>query len=759
MNNTSALMSIKVTFIESKDMILRRWVSCDSVKVILELHNIDEIYFLDKYANGVFDYFMDVISNERETGSCPIMENLLAYLKHREISADELFEICSRFRRSMLDFSYDTGLSARESFNELSHVFDQNFRGILKFYTDNTFQKLIDARQEALVAVEAKDHFLYNTSHEIRTPLNAMLGFVNILMEEDISSKHKSYLDIIHNSGKNLLSIIDDILDFSKLRSGEFVIIPSTFYIHDEISKILELFVASASEKNITILAYLDPKISKELYADSLRIKQILSNFLSNAIKFTELNGIISVNMSCEDKKLRISVEDNGIGISPEDLKNIFTAFTQTRYSEHKDYEGTGLGLSICSQLADHMNGYVDVVSTLGVGSTFWMEIPVEIYIHESKYFENIEGLKDLKFALYAKNKRVKFTHEAFLKYADSFGFNIEMVDNINSDADITLFVNEESDSEFKNAVINSDKKYIALMSMSSDDYEEQKHIASMCFPLYYSKINRVLSEVLFPKNLSSVYSHISKKFAGHVLVAEDDRANQELIKILFSKYGLSFDLANNGEEAYNLFKKNSYDLVFMDEQMPVMDGYKSVEMILKHEQKKGLKHTPISALTANVAKGERAIVFSKGFDAFLGKPIVIKDLEHLFGIYLKRETVIAENKKVDDTPRTIVGLDAQRLHKELMLTHEELIMLLRLFITKSRKLIPKLKHSIATRDYRSIALSSHSIKGSSANFRMESLQNISTQMEKMASEEKSDFDYESAFVKIQKILEEIRID
>lgn len=331
------LIKTQEIFIENKNNILSQWLSYKSPQKILNLHDIDKNYFLQEYANGVFDYFMGVIAGNMKIGNCPIMQNLLSYLKNREISADELFEICSHFRRSMIDFSYDKSLNSKEMANEISYIFDKNFRGILKYYTDTIFQKLIDARLEADKASQAKEYFLSNMSHEIRTPLNAILGFVNLLIDEDVSKKHRTYLDIILNSGENLLSIINDILDFSKLRSGEFTIEPKIFSLHDEISHTMELFVASANVKNITITSFIDPHIPKELYADALRIKQILSNFLSNAIKFTPDGGHISVEASCFEGTLKVSVTDSGIGISDLDIKNIFTAFAQAQHSEQKN--------------------------------------------------------------------------------------------------------------------------------------------------------------------------------------------------------------------------------------------------------------------------------------------------------------------------------------------------------------------------------------------------------------------------------------
>jgi len=753
------LTEVADKFIDAKETILVQWVSYESPNQILKLHKIDEKFFLDKYASGVFDYFMGVISGEREIGNCPVMQELLAYLKFREISADELFEICSHFRRSMIDFSYDSGLNSKELFSEISYIYDRNFRGILKFYTDTIFEKLVDARQEALQAGQAKEYFLSNMSHEIRTPLNAILGFVNLLREEDISKKHKNYLDIILNSGENLLSIINDILDFSKLRSGEFTIEPKIFSLHDELSHTMELFVASANSKDITITSFIDPVIPRELYGDALRIKQILSNYLSNAIKFTPVDGVISIEATCHNKTLKISVNDSGIGIADEDMKNIFTAFAQAQSSEHKNSDGTGLGLSICHQLAKHMDGYVHVESEVGVGSTFSMEIPIDVYTEQCQVFEDIQEFQKLKMLIYAKNLKTSFQHDAFIKYAKIFNMDIRIGDNLDSDFDVGVFVHEECDNNCRNKIINSDKKFVALMSKQYDIYDSYSHINPMCFPLYCSKIHTVFEELMNPEEFLPYAKNISQKFKGHILVAEDNEANQELIKILLMKYGLSFDLAENGLEALRLYKKNLYDLILMDEQMPIMNGNIAVKKILAYEHDNGLSHTPVSALTANVIKGARERGLLSGFDSFLGKPIVLKELERVFMSYLKLDELqFIQTEDKSESSAIIIGLDAEKLSEELMLTHDELIMLLGLFIKKMKKVIPDLQNAIKKHDFKKIALSAHSIKGSSGNFRIESLQVNSSEMEKMAKSENSEYDYKSTFEDMKKIIDGIKI-
>ncbi len=757
--NILCLSSLQHTFVQSKDTILRQWVSYSAPKRILELHGINREYFLKKYASGVFDYFMGVIAGDVEIGNCPVMQELLSYLKKREISADELFEICSHFRRSMIDFSYDAELNSKELFDEISYVFDENFKGILKFYTDTIFQKLIDARQDALQASQAREYFLSNMSHEIRTPLNAILGFVNLLLDENIGKKHRNYLEIIHNSGENLLSIINDILDFSKLRSGEFTIEEKVFSLHEEMSHTMELFIGSANAKDITITSFIDPLIPIELYGDALRIKQILSNFLSNAVKFTAESGVIEVNASYEASVLQVSVKDNGIGIYEEDIKKIFTAFAQAEYSEHANNGGTGLGLSICHQLAEKMNGSVSVTSELGVGSTFIMKIPIKATTQECQIFENIDDFRQLKMQLLAKDNITNYKHDSFLKYAAIFGMDIKVVSEFNGHFDVGLFVYEDTNKDIQDKVLASNKKFIAIMSREYDSFDDVEHIVSMCYPLYCSKIHTKFLELVYPSKDSEYTSGILQRYKGHILVAEDNEANQELIKIVLKKYGLSFDIAHNGLQAFELYKLHKYDLILMDEQMPIMNGNESVQKIIRYEESKGIKHTPISALTANVIKGARERGLLSGFDAFLGKPIVLRELERVFSNYLKIDKDASRVLEAEEENQEIIlGLDTKKLTKELMLSSEELMLLVKLFINKMNRVLPELYEEIKNREYTKIAKLAHSIKGSSANFRIKIIQESASTMESMAKEENSTYEYEACFEVIKKSLDAIKV-
>ncbi len=886
-NNMPNLIKKQQLFLDSKNKILSQWKEYDFFNLLFKNRTFeDDAYvdnFVENYLDGVFDYFMDAIARDISIGECPAMHSLLLHLKDRDIGVSELFSMCNHLRKIIINFTYESKIDSQELFNEITYLFDENFKSILHFYTDTVFQKeqeisrsvkllseykkalddsalisktdingvityvndklvklcgfsrdelvgkkhnvmkhndmsndyyqnlwrelkqnnifkgtiknrkkngkafyidvtivkindpyddsseymsvaydittLVKSRIEALEASKAKEYFLSNMSHEIRTPLNAILGFVNLLMDEDLSKKHRKYLDIIFNSGENLLSIINDILDFSKLRSGEFSIDPKVFSIHDEISHTMELFVASANSKNITLTSFIDPTIPTEIFADPLRIQQILSNFLSNAIKFTPYGGVISVEASCENSILKIRVKDNGIGISKEDLKDVFSAFAQAQHSEKKKNDGTGLGLYICEQLASHMNGRVTANSSLGKGSTFWLKIPVQIRSTSCKVIEEIDEFKSLSVVVYSKDEDSFQKYESFIKYSDIFGMKTTIVDNLDMDFDIAIVIYEDIDETLKRKIIKSNKKYIILMNKIRDDFENYLHITPLYFPLYCSKIRTALLELLHPESYVQPVKKISKKFHGHILIAEDNEANQELIKILLGKYGVTFDMAVNGLEAVNLYKLHKYDLILMDEQMPVMDGNEAVKEIVRYEKENHFTHTPVSALTANVIQVIKNKNITYGYDAFLAKPIVLKDLEKVFQMYLKTAYVDVESSKEKELiSNKIEGLDIQSLTEELMLSEDEIIMLLTLFMKKMKKLLPELHEVIQSKDYKKIGLIAHSIKGSSGNFRMEILQNISSEIEQMAKNENSDYDYSGNCKKIEERISEIKI-
>lgn len=630
--NLSALQRAKGLLIATKNEILNQWINEEQCSVILQRHDIDREFFYSHYATYVFDYFIGVVSGEVELGKCPVMAELIEYLKNKEIRSDELFILCTNLKRSVIKATYTIGINTQVIFETISYLFDRNFGGVLELYTDTIYQK----EQEAIEAGKAKEYFLSNMSHEIRTPLNAILGFVSLLKGEDLGSVHQKYLDIIAQSGENLLHIINDILDFSKLRSGEFAIDPQVFNIHEQISNTLELFVPSASVKAITINYTINEAIPHCIFADSFRIQQILGNLLSNAIKFSQPKRSIDVNVDVVDSKLIMNVRDFGSGIAKEDHERIFNPFYQAQEGTKLGVGGSGLGLSICKQLAMQMGGEITLESNIGWGSLFVVTLPVEV---------------------------------------------------------------------------------------SSQELCEPK-VAKKC----------------------------SNCYDGKILVAEDNEPNKELIRMVLERYGFSVTIVSNGVDACDAAMKNNYDLILMDEQMPIMNGYDATEKIMAFEKEHDRIHTPIVSLTANVLKGSRERAFEHGYDAFLGKPIVLKEMEELFERYFTKYkfTEESEKKEVKSTA------EIERLKQALMLDDEQIRQLLDLFHTKMKNILPDLKEVIVNLDYKSIAKIAHSIKGSSANFRYEEFSKLAAVIEKSAREEETLFDFKEAYIEFEEAYEKL---
>jgi len=876
------------TIIASKSTILDEWLLSKTTNEVLSRHLIDAYLFKEKYASNVFEYFMAVIKGEMILGQCPVMNDLLEYFKDKDISADELFMICSQFRKAMIDVSYDSSINSKALFDDVSFLFDLNFSGLLKQYTDTIYQKeqeiernvkllneykraidtsaivsktdrygvityandnlcnlcgynrseligashaimrhpdmqdeffsllwstiesqelfkgtiknrkkngdyfyiditivpiinpfsseveymaigyevtsLVDSEQNALEANEAKDYFLSNMSHEIRTPLNAILGFVSLMQDDDVSKTHKKYLNIIHNSGASLLSIINDILDFSKLRQGEFTIDNRIFNLHEELSHTLELFVASANEKEITLLSYIDPNIPKELLSDPLRIKQIISNLISNAIKFTHSGGFVELEAYIRDATLHISIKDSGVGISSEKVEHIFDAFLQVQNSSTRDSGGTGLGLSICKKLANHMSGDVCVTSQLASGSIFTLSIPVEVLQDAQVLDYDTAPFKKLKLGFFNLTQDKSKEYYSLKRYLDAFEIALHVVNEIDEELyDILFFVDNQISNTIREKIFNQDALSIAIVNGMEERFDLYANITSLHLPIYCSKIYDVFLESLDltpVKDEGIVQKRVQRKFKGHVLIAEDNVANQELIKTILTKYGLTYFIAADGYEAINIFKIASFDLILMDEQMPNVNGIEATENIIAYEKEQKQTHTPIVALSANVIKGlDKHTARAELFEACMGKPIDIRELELVLENYLEEKfDVTTAPLHVHHSDAEIFGIDTNRLKEELMLEDNELLMLVETFIKKMRTLLPELKSSIEVMELSEISRLAHSLKGSAANFRMDTLQALSKELEEASKEKKSDLNYMALYESIEEEFDKIYI-
>ena len=506
---------------------------------------------------------------------------------------------------------------------------------------ENQITDITKARDEAIQAEIAKDEFLANMSHEIRTPLNAILGFVTILKKRISEDKSLNYLNIIDTSGQSLLTIINDILDFSKIQSGKFTISPYPINPVQEFSDAMLLFASKAYEKHLVYAVYIDPNLPQSINIDAVRVKQILSNILSNAIKFTPEDGSIKVSVTMKDSELLISVQDSGIGISTENQAKVFNAFEQADGSTTRKYGGTGLGLSISSKLASLMDGKLTLVSEVGSGSIFTLKMPVEILNELPLALIERDKISSYTFGILSSCEGCVSQVKLIKKYLSDFGATdiVEFSEFRKDGYDILFFV---PDDEYNEEVVSFKKASIAMLRSSSIKLANLTHLQ----PLYAPFTPKAITQAINDSNIKDL-TLVTKKepeitddepqYSGLILVAEDNKTNQMLISLILDDYGIEHVIANNGLEAVDMFLEGKFDMVLMDENMPELNGIGAMQRIKEYESKKALITTPIIALTASVLETDKEMFIKAGMDGFVGKPINVKELEKELNKYLKR--------------------------------------------------------------------------------------------------------------------------
>ena len=516
-------------------------------------------------------------------------------------------------------------------------------------------------KMEALEANESKSLFLANMSHEIRTPLNGIVGFTELLKSTDLNEEQREFINIIEKSSENLLSIINNILDLSKIESNKTELDMTIFDPIIEFESAVETYGVRASEKNIDLNFYLDPSINKKILGDAVKIKEVLINLMSNAIKFTDFGGKINVEItkisSIDNKtELAFSIEDNGVGMTKEQQLNVFAAFTQADVSITRKYGGTGLGLTISTKFLELMDSELKLESQKEKGTRFYFNIIFEEVL-ESTELGLTSEFDDMSIA--------KFTYQAPIqqdlylkKYLDYY--HIETIPfvtpsdlkkcNSNKELNSIWIDVDNSDDKLLNTIYKLDStKVILLSSFSNRDKLESLgiNVAKILYkPITPTKVIQGLKTINPIEELkrretenlqiptSSPFKNI--QFNGTVLVAEDNFINQKLIKQILLKYGVEVELANNGLEAFEKRKSEPYDLIFMDIQMPVMDGVEATHEILNYEIEEELPHIPIVALTANALNGDRERFITEGLDEYIPKPIETNELLFILKKFLK---------------------------------------------------------------------------------------------------------------------------
>jgi signal transduction histidine kinase/DNA-binding response OmpR family regulator len=637
--------------------------------------------------------------------------------------------------------------------------------------------------KEARAASKAKSDFLANMSHEIRTPLNGVIGMSELLINSPLTDHQKLYTRTITYSADLLLTLINDILDFSKIEAGMLELENVPFHLHDMVEGLVETFSQRAADKGIELICGIDPAVPAHVAGDQVRLRQVLSNLLANAIKFTE-QGMVCLKCSLEQQAdatvtLNFQVTDTGIGFSAKQRRRLFQSFSQGDASTTRKYGGTGLGLAICKQLVELMGGKIDVSSVPGKGSTFRFTVCLQtVNAGDETLALRYDGLHGLRVLIVDDNA---INQDVLATVMSNWGMSVEIA----SDGAKALQLLERAacgGKPFSLALIDYHMPGMDGVRLA-EEIKARTTIAHTLLILLTSIVRLQSAEELAaagfqtllmkPIRQSALFNAIIATLTGaqavegalmsditattdiatvvdipldlHLLLAEDNEINRMVFREMLSTFGLECDMAENGADAVEAAKRQRYDIIFLDCQMPIMDGYMATRSIRKFEVEENVTHpSVIIALTANALPSDRERCLAAGMNDYMSKPLqrdVLLSMITRWTSDSTGESGSAVHDSDDDDARAALRAEITALEEQIPVNMDDLLkrcagkesfalQMLTQFVERTRTEVVDLKEAIEHRDGVVVKALAHRIKGTAATLAAEQLRQCAARLE-----------------------------